>query len=95
MKRKRKIYFSKIHLNKEYFNEYEYSYSQIKDSEIYKWVYNKLSKNNELSLLSKIYCTDNMFEECFIELKCDKILFYDFCNQFVSFFNKYIDNIRF
>lgn len=95
MKRKRRIYFSKAHLNIKYIDEDNYTYSMISDSEIYKWVYNELSKDNRISLLSKIYCTDNLFKDCFIELKCNKDTFYYFCNQFIIFFNKYIDNIKF
>lgn len=99
MKRKRRIYFNKVRKNKEYFDSSNwwyscYSYIVINDSDIYIGVYNILNKMKDISL-SKIYCVDNIFDKCFIELKCNKQTFHSFCNSFISLFNEDIENIKF
>ena len=99
MKRKRRIYFNITRKNKEYFDSSNwcyscYSYVAINSTDIYIGVYDILNKMKDISL-SKIYCVDNTFDRCFIELRCNKKSFHSFCNSFINLFNEDIENIEF
>jgi len=101
MKRKRRIYFKKTELNKEYYSgnnwlESGYSYSMIEDAGIYQIIYQFLEeKQLPLSTLSKTCFRNNSFKNCYIELKCNEDIFYSFCRDFIRLLDKYIEDIEF
>lgn len=101
MKRKRRIYFKKTELNKEYYSgnnwlESGYSYSMIEDAGIYQIIYQILEeKQLPLSTLSKTCFRNNSFKKCYIELKCNEDIFHSFCRDFIRLLDKYIEDIEF
>lgn len=101
MKRKRRIYFKKTELNKEYYTgnnwfESGYTYSAIEDAGIYQIIYQILEeKQLPLSTLSKVYFKNDLFHKNYIELKCNKDIFYSFCRNFIKLLDKYIEDIEF